>query len=104
MKYVTLKAAIAAAENRHGLHDIDPTTREMLLTIASANMAHTKIRVSDISNKRIYGTLPTVLTRLQKLVEAGWIERKMDPKDGRVVLLHVTSKTKLIFDKISKTL
>lgn len=104
MKYVTLKAAIAAAESRHGLHDIDPTTREMLLAIASANLAHTKIRVTDIKNKEIYGTLPTINARLKKLVEAGWIERKMDPKDARLVLLNITSKAKLIFDKISKTL
>lgn len=104
MKYVTLKATIAAAESRHGLHEIDPTTREMLLAIASANLSARKIRVSDIKNEQTYGTLPTVLARLQKLVEAGWIERKTDPKDGRVVLLQITSKAKLTFNKISKTL
>lgn len=104
IKYIQLKDAIAQAERRHGVHDIDPTSRELLQTIASANLSSTKIRVSDIKNEQVFGTLPTVLTRLQKLVEAGWIERKEDAEDGRVVLLQVTSKAKSIFRKISKTL
>ena len=103
-KYVHLKEAIAEAEKKHGLYDIDPSTREVLQTIASANLADTKIRVSDIKNQEVYGTLPTVLSRLQKLIEAGWIEKKADKEDGRVVLLEITPKAKSLFKKISKAL
>jgi DNA-binding MarR family transcriptional regulator len=104
MKYIELKDTIAEAERKHGVHKIDPTSRELLQTIASANLSSTKIRVSDIKNEQVFGTLPTVLTRLQKLVEAGWIERKEDAEDGRVVLLQVTATAKSIFKKISKAL
>ena len=103
-KYVQLKESIVNAEKEHGLCEIDPSTREILQAIASANLSDKKIRVSDIKNEDIYGTLPTVITRLQKLVEAGWIERKEDPEDARVVLLQITSKATLIFKKISKAL
>jgi DNA-binding MarR family transcriptional regulator len=103
-KYVHLKEAIAKAEKQHGLYEIDPSTREILQTIASANLSDTKICVSDTKNEQVFGTLPTVLARLQKLVEAGWIERRADPDDGRVVLLRLTFKAKSIFKKISKAI
>lgn len=104
MKYVEIKHTIAKAEREHGLYDVDPSTREILQAIAHANLSDTKIRVSDLQKQNGYGTLPTVLTRLQKLVEAGWIERKEDTEDGRVALLQITAKAKSIFRKISKLL
>jgi len=104
MKYIQLKEAIAKAERAHGVHELDPSTREILQTIAAANLAETKIRVSDIKNENVYGTLPTVLSRLQKLVNAGFIERREDADDRRVVLLQITSKAKTVFKKISKAL
>lgn len=103
-KYIQLKEAMAKAEKQYGLYEVDPSAREMLQTIASANLSNTKIRVSDIKNEQVYGTLPTVLTRLRKLVEAGWIEKMADTEDGRVVLLELTSKAKSVFKKISKAL
>lgn len=103
-KYIQFKEAIATAEKVHGLYEVDPSTREILQAIASANVSDKEIRVSDIKNQEVFGTLPTVLTRLQKLVEAGWIERKEDTEDGRVVLLQITPKAKSIFKKISKAL
>jgi DNA-binding MarR family transcriptional regulator len=104
MKYITLKQNIARAERQHGLHEIDPSTREILQTIASANLSNMKIRVTDVQSQKVFGTLPTVLTRLQKLVEAGLVERKEDTEDRRVVLLQITSRAKSIFKKISKAL
>lgn len=99
-----LKSAIAKAEKQYGLHEIDPNSREILQTIAAANVLDTKIRASDIRNANVFGTLPTVLTRLQKLVDEGWIDRKQDAEDGRVVLLEITAKCRTKFKKISLAL
>jgi hypothetical protein len=104
MKYVEMKTAIAAAERKHGVHSLDLVSREILQTIASANLSNTKIRVTDIKNMDVFGTLPTILTRLKTLIEGGWIMRKEDPDDARIVLLEITPKARAVFNKISKAL
>ena len=104
MKYVEMKTAIAAAEREYGISSLDFVAREILQTIASANLLKMKIRLTDVKDMDVFGTLPTVLNRLNKLVEGGWIVKKQDPDDGRTLLLEITPKTRAVFNKISKAL
>ncbi len=104
MKYVKLKGAIVAAEKEHGLHGMDYTSREILHTIASANLMEVKCRVSDVVKEGHFGTPPTVYARLDKLVEGGWIIKTKDKDDGRAVLLEITPMARAKFKKMSKAL
>lgn len=103
MSYVNLIAAISAAEKENGLATLDAISKEILQMIACASLAHGKIRVSDITREG-HSTFPTVIGRLRKLADDGWITRTEDPEDKRVVLLDITPKTQAVFDKIYDSL
>jgi DNA-binding MarR family transcriptional regulator len=104
VKYVELKAVIAAAEEKHGLDVLDLSSREILNHIANANLLKQKIMVSDIKNKERFGTHPTIINKLNKLAKGGWIERYKDETDKRVVLLRVTPKARTVFKRLSNAL
>lgn len=99
MSYVNLIAAIRAAEKDQGLHTLDPLSKEILQMVACADMLHQKIRVSDLI-KDGNTTFPTVINHLRKLTQEGWLVKKEDADDRRVILLHVTPKTQTAFDNI----
>ena len=101
MTYLELLAAIAAAESQHGISELDDISREILTTIASANMIGVKMRMKDLAK---VATFPTVHAHLAKLIETGWVEREDDESDGRVALLRITPRTKEILRNISETL
>jgi DNA-binding MarR family transcriptional regulator len=101
MTYLELLAAIAAAEKQHGISDLDHVSREILTTIASANMLRVKIRIKDLAK---VATFPTIHIHLAKLIETGWVERLDDESDGRVALLRITPRTEGILRRISETL
>lgn len=103
MSYVNLIAAIAAAEKQHGLDDLDVISKDILQHIACAALTHGKVRISDITREG-HATFPTVINRVRKLDEDGWISRSEDPDDKRVVLLHITPKTQAVFDAIYDSL
>lgn len=104
MKYVKLKAAIKAAEKAHGVHELDFVSREILHTIASANLMGVKISVSNVTKAGHFGTPPTAFSRLDKLVKGGWIVKREDEDDKRVALLEITPMARTIFKKMSKAL
>jgi len=99
MSYVNLIAAIAAAERQNGLDTLDTISKEILQMIASADLTHGKIKVSDVTRAG-HSTFPTVINRLRKLEDEGWISRSDDPEDKRAHLLHITPKTQAVFDRI----
>jgi DNA-binding MarR family transcriptional regulator len=104
MKYTRLRQAIAEAERKHGLHELDYVMRELLHDIAQACMNNERLRVSHLAKDSVHGTFPTLNSRLKKLIEGGWIERKDDESDKRSVLLEVTPKTIDAFNSISDAL
>jgi DNA-binding MarR family transcriptional regulator len=104
MKYTRLRQAIAEAERKHGLHELDHVMRELLHDIAQACMNNERLRVSHLAKDSVHGTFPTLNSRLKKLIEGGWIERKDDESDKRSVLLEVTPKTIDAFKSISNAL
>jgi DNA-binding MarR family transcriptional regulator len=101
MTYLELLAAVAAAEQKHGISELDHVSREILTSIASANMIGVKVRIKDLAK---VATFPTVHTHLAKLIETGWVERQDDQSDGRVALLRITPRTEETLRKISETL
>ena len=104
MKYTRLRQAIADAEKKHGLHELDHVMRELLHDIAQACMNNERLRVTHLARDSAHGTFPTLNARLKKLVEGGWSERKGDENDRRSVLLEVTPKTIEAFTMISTAL
>lgn len=104
MKYTRLRQAIAEAEKKHGLHELDHVMRELLHDIAQACMNNERLRVTHLARDASHGTFPTLNARLKKLVEGGWIERKEDQSDKRSILLEVTPKTIEAFNMISEAL
>lgn len=103
MSYVSLIAAISVAEKENGLDTLDIIAKEILQMIACASLTHGKIRVSDIT-REAHATFPTVIGRLRKLTDDGWITRTEDPDDKRAVLLNITPKTQAVFDKVYESL
>ena len=103
MSYVNLIAALSAAERQHGLGSLDVISREILQMIACASLTHDKIRISDITREG-HVTFPTVIARIRKLSEDGWIARHEDPDDKRVMLLSITPKTQAVFDNVYDSL
>lgn len=103
MSYVNLISAIAAAEKQHGLAGLDIISKEILQMIACASLVHDKIRVSDIIRDG-HATFPTVISRVRKLAEDGWITRTEDPDDKRVILLGITPHTQAVFNRIYDSL
>lgn len=52
---------------------------------------------------RLYGVDPSRITRLAKQLETeGLIERARDPKDNRVVLMHLSSEGRRVFEMAAK--
>jgi len=104
MNYVELKSAMKKAEERCGLRELDFPTRELLHTIAHENSEYDTVRFSDLKELNSNGSGPTLLTRLNRLVDGGWIVRRQDKQDKRVVLLKISPKARSAFQKISKAL
>jgi DNA-binding MarR family transcriptional regulator len=101
MTYLELLAAISAAEKQNGISDLDHVSRDILQTIASANMMNVKMRMKDLAE---IATFPTVQAHLAKLIEGGWVERMNDETDGRVALLRITPRAEQVLRNISDTL
>lgn len=101
MTYLELIAAIAAAEKEQGIDKLDSVSREIIQTVASANMMNVRMRMKDLSK---VATFPTIHTHLKMLIDDGWITREEDATDKRVALLRITPRTQETLQKISDTL
>lgn len=103
MDYIALKAALSDAERKHGLLDLDQLTHELLRTIAQADLDKVAIRMSDLKAKYDC-TFPTLIARVQRLVNEGWIERQDNAEDRRSAFLKPTAKARTAFREISDLL
>lgn len=72
---------------------LDDTSRRIVLQIARAGTEGRTLRVSDIVAVTAYGTAPTVLSRLKKLVSMGIIRSAASRSDGRARELALTPRT-----------
>ena len=101
MNYLQLMDAIAGAERRCGVAELDALSREMLRLIASAHMKHGKVRMTDL---RRFGSFPTIQNHVERLVLGDWIERVEDDKDRRIVVLSPLPKTMETIQAITEDL
>lgn len=95
--------AIAAAEQDVGLDALDYADRAMLYHIALSEEAGKRLRVTDFDS-HAFGTLPTVLARVSRLIEAGWVEKEVNPNDARSRVVSTSSYARKCFQKASRSL
>ena len=88
-------------EANAGLDDLDLSTRALLYYIGESVEDGRKLRVSDVVSGAGLGTAPTVYARLAELENAGWIQAKPDPDDGRARLVSLSPRALRVFQKIS---
>ena len=88
---------IQTVEAENGMSDIDKLARQILYFIADADTAQRRLTVSEITMKALFGSVPTVFSRLAKLEASGWIGYQDDPTDGRIkrVVLTTAARRKL---------
>jgi DNA-binding MarR family transcriptional regulator len=101
MTYLELIATIASAEKQHGIHELDVLSRQILQTIASANMAGDRVHMKDIS---WIATFPTLHSHVQRLIDTGWLDKTADESDRRATLLHITPRAMDVFRKLTEAL
>jgi hypothetical protein len=101
MTYLDLIATIASAEREHGIHEIDVVSRQILQTIAVANIAGDRMHMKDLS---AIATFPTLHSHVQRLIDTGWLDKTADETDRRATLLHITPKAMDVFRKLTEAL
>ena len=75
--------AMRDAGDRSGLGAMDRSSRSILEYIGELETMGESVQVKTVVGSGLFGTAPTVLSRLEELEKAGWIARCIDPDDGR---------------------
>ena len=78
---------------RSGDEPLDDISREILLSVAGAQISGKLLRISDVRFNPAFGSPVTGLSRLRLLMEADWVKSVKDPVDGRVQLLALTTRS-----------
>ena len=82
----------------------DQRARRLGLTRAQCQVLVHLVRCEGINQARLAELLelePISLARcLDRMEQAGWIERRLDPSDRRARRLYMTDKAKPVFDRI----
>lgn len=94
-------AVVRSIEQTVGLADLDFCSRSILTFVGEAEMEQRKLKVSDVIRSSLFGTPPTVYSRLRDLEEAGWIEYSFNPSDGREKMVLLSRTAKRAYRKMS---
>lgn len=100
--YFLIRSAIDRAEWRTPISELDELQKRLLYLIADESAQGHLVRMSQLKEQRELGTLPTILGRLNGMIEAGLLERLPDPNDGRSHYLAPTQKAKRAIARISR--
>ena len=100
--YFLLRTAIARAEWRTPICRLDELQRQLIYLIADEASQGRAVRISTLKLRGEFGTVPTILSRLNGLIEKGLIARLPDPEDGRAHHLTLTPKAKRAILKVSR--
>ena len=95
---------LRSVEETSGLDAVDVSSRSMLNFIGEAETEERTLNVSDIVKAPGFGTPPTVYTRLSKLEEAGWIEFRPNPQDGRAKHVRLTRNARKAYARMSEAI
>lgn len=102
LAFLRVLKAIADTEQEAGLGNLDYADKAMLYHIALNERADDAIKITDLEKGGAFGTLPTVLARVTRLVDQGWIDKAMNPDDARSRIVSSTSQARKFFQKASK--
>lgn len=99
-----LSRLLREAGARSGLSTVDRTNRSILEFIGEMELTGGPVYVKTVVGSGLFGTAPTVFSRLQQLENAGWVERYTDADDGRSRRIVLTSRSRKAFTKMSSEL
>ena len=102
LAFLRVLRAIAESEREAGLDKLDQADRSMLYHIAMNEGSGDPLKVTDLEKGGAFGTLPTVLSRVARLVEQGWIDKEVNPDDARSRIVTSTSQARRFFQGASK--
>ena len=102
LAFLRVLHAISEAEAQAGVDMLDHADRAMLYHIALNEGAGGSIKMTDLAKGGAFGTLPTVLSRVARLVEQGWVDKDVNPEDGRSRVVSTSSRSRKFFQKASK--
>lgn len=74
----------------------------MLYHIALNEGEGRSLKMTDLEKSGTFGTLPTVLARVGKLIEQGWVDKDVNPEDSRSRIVSTSSRARKFFQKASK--
>lgn len=100
--YFDLISVISRAEARTSVSRLDVLQKRLLYLIADTTAQGGIIRMSDIKALAGFGTPPTILSRLNGMVEDRMIQRVPDPNDGRSRHIILTPKARRAMERISR--
>jgi len=100
--YFLIRAAIRRAEGRTPISALDELQKRLLYLIADETAQGKAVRMSLLKEQQEWGTGPTLLARLNPMVEAGLIARVPDPEDGRSHRLTLTPKARRAVQLVSR--
>ena len=100
--YFQIRAAIARAEALTPIAKLDGVQKRIIYLIADEMAQGQGVRMSQLKAHREFGTMPTILSRLNGMIESGLLARVPDPTDGRSHHLALTPKAKRAIERVSR--
>ena len=100
--YFHLMSAISRAESQTPLSGLDRLQKRLIYLIADTTAQGEIIRMSDLKALAEFGTPPTILSRLNEMVESRLIQRVPDPNDGRSHHIILTPEARRAMARISR--
>ena len=100
--YFELISVISRAEARTPLAGLDGMQKRLIYLIADTTARGEIIRMSDIKALTAFGTAPTILSRLNGMVESRLVQRVPDPDDGRSHRITLTPKARRAIERVSR--
>lgn len=100
--YFLIRSAITRAEWRTPISGLDELQKRVFYLIADETAQGKAVRMAQLRTHREFGTVPTLLARLNRMVDSGLIARVPDPNDGRSHHLTLTPKAKRAVERVSR--
>lgn len=104
LAFLRILRAISEAEEQAGVDTLDHADRAMLYHIALHEGEGGSIKMTDLEKGGAFGTLPTVLSRVARLVDQGWVDKDVNPEDARSRVVSTSSRARKFFQKASKAI
>lgn len=104
LAFMQVLRAIADSETKAGVDSLDHVDRAMLYFIVRKEGDGAAVKVTDLVGEDAFGTMPTVLVHVARLMEQGWVEKSISSSDGRMRILSSSPKARRFVKKASKAI